>query len=72
MSITINQALPLAGLPLTAVPVALMNPATLLLRLPAQMLMLMLVGLLLRGWRSLPYIGWLVAPVVRRNVCHIK
>jgi hypothetical protein len=33
--------------------------------LAAQMLMLMLVGLLLRGWRSLPYIGWLVAPVVR-------
>lgn len=29
------------------------------------MLMLMLVGLLLRGWRSLPYIGWLVAPVLQ-------
>jgi hypothetical protein len=31
------------------------------------MLMLMLVGLLLRGWRSLPYIGWLVAPVVSKH-----
>eukprot|EP00882_Tetradesmus_deserticola_P030273 GHRQ01033974.1.p1 GENE.GHRQ01033974.1~~GHRQ01033974.1.p1 ORF type:complete len:285 (+),score=108.47 GHRQ01033974.1:461-1315(+) len=29
------------------------------------MLLLMLAGLLLRGWRSLPYIGWLVAPVLQ-------
>ena len=50
-------------------PVALTNSVMLLLCLPAQMLMLMLVGLLLRGWRSLPYIGWLVAPVVRDNLC---
>jgi hypothetical protein len=29
------------------------------------MLLLMLAGMLLRGWRQLPYVGFIVAPVVQ-------
>lgn len=29
------------------------------------MLLLMAAGLLLRGWRNVPYVGWLVAPVIQ-------
>ncbi len=29
-----------------------------------QMLLLMLGGMLLRGWRRVPYVGFIVAPIV--------
>lgn len=32
-----------------------------------QMLLLMLVGMLLRSWRAVPYVGWLVGPVVSQH-----
>lgn len=47
------------------VPLMITSYSQLLVRIVSwQVVLLMVAGMLLRGWKAVPYVGWVVAPVV--------